>query len=310
MKKLIYILLFCLPTGGFSQGFLINSYSFGCPSDFLLLDCVPDAAVAYSLRKLDKDYAGFCLRIRRASDNSTQNIGFVSNYFDTAAVRTFCTGTSCFVSEWHNQAGDSIRSVIATSSANQPLLFASDTFVTQGGNIALQFDATDRMISTLDTIDTNPNVPFFHYTIATHTPLSGSSNVFGIFSAGTTVYHRIDYIWIAPDSIFAGSIFTNPLGGAISASDTIHNGQKLHFFGADGYAADNTTVYFNDLPSKTVTHNARQQGTMLYSAFGLLRYGAAVGQFTGKVSEAVHFLGDKANDIPYIKQSAKTQFNY
>ena len=42
----------------------------------LLLDTYSGAAVAYSLRKIKSTYNGYAIRVRRASDNTSQDIGF------------------------------------------------------------------------------------------------------------------------------------------------------------------------------------------------------------------------------------------
>ena len=56
----------------------------------LLLDTYTGAAAAYSVRKLDKDYTGSCMRVRRSSDEATQDIGFDSNGdLHTGAIATF-----------------------------------------------------------------------------------------------------------------------------------------------------------------------------------------------------------------------------
>jgi hypothetical protein len=44
-----------------------------------LLNEYPNAAVAYSLRLLDNTYTSDAIRVRRASDNIEQDIGFVNN---------------------------------------------------------------------------------------------------------------------------------------------------------------------------------------------------------------------------------------
>ena len=41
-----------------------------------LLDFHPDAAAAYSLRKLMGQYSGSAIEVRRDGDNTTQDIGF------------------------------------------------------------------------------------------------------------------------------------------------------------------------------------------------------------------------------------------
>jgi hypothetical protein len=55
----------------------------------LLLDRYVGAAAAYSLRQLSTTYEGPAIRVRRAIDNSEQNIGFTSTNLDTSALLTF-----------------------------------------------------------------------------------------------------------------------------------------------------------------------------------------------------------------------------
>lgn len=61
---------------------------------------------AYSFRKLRSAYAGSAIRVVRASDSTQQNIGFVSNLFDTASYNTFCTATTCTLLTWFDQSGN------------------------------------------------------------------------------------------------------------------------------------------------------------------------------------------------------------
>ncbi len=64
---------------------IINPYVFSN----LLLDLYPNAAVAYSLRKLRTAYTGSAIRVRRSSDNAEQDIAFVGNDLDTQTMLDF-----------------------------------------------------------------------------------------------------------------------------------------------------------------------------------------------------------------------------
>ena len=55
----------------------------------LLLDTYPNAAVAYSLRKLRTAYTGSAIRVRRSVDNAEQDIAFVGNDLDTTTMLDF-----------------------------------------------------------------------------------------------------------------------------------------------------------------------------------------------------------------------------
>ncbi len=57
-----------------------------------LLDDYPSAAAAYSVRKLRSAYTGSAIRVRRASDNAEQNIGFQA---DMSHTLLYTMGYNC-----------------------------------------------------------------------------------------------------------------------------------------------------------------------------------------------------------------------
>ena len=113
-----------------------------------LLNEYGGAAAAYSLRQLDVDYAGSAVRVRRASDNAEQDIGFDGNGdLDTTALATFCSGTDGFVKVWYDQAGS--NDATQTTTTAQPKIYDSATgVVTDNGKPALDFDGSDNFYAT------------------------------------------------------------------------------------------------------------------------------------------------------------------
>jgi hypothetical protein len=98
---------------------------------------------AYATALLNPGYTGDCIRVRRASDNTEQDIGFDGIDLDTAALTTFCTGTDCFIRTWYDQSGNG-NDAGTTSTANQPKIYDSSTGVVQMGSEAgVQFLSTD-----------------------------------------------------------------------------------------------------------------------------------------------------------------------
>ena len=81
---------------------IINPYIFG--STPLPLDTYSGATVAYSLRKLRTAYSGYAIKVRRSSDNTEQDIGFVGNVLDTASLLTFCGVSNGFITRWYDQS--------------------------------------------------------------------------------------------------------------------------------------------------------------------------------------------------------------
>jgi hypothetical protein len=103
---------------GIGIGIPFTRRSGGAPPFQGLLDLYPNAAAAYSLRKLRAAYSGAAVRIRRSSDNDESDIGFLNNEFDSAAAQTFCGAGNGFVAIWYDQSGNS-NNATQTTAANQ-----------------------------------------------------------------------------------------------------------------------------------------------------------------------------------------------
>jgi len=94
------------------------------------------------VRKLSKDYTGNCMRIRRSSDQATQDIGFDSaGDLDTAAIATFCTGAFGYVTRWYDQSGNNNDATQNTAS-KQPMIYdrVAAAVITENGKPSLEFD--------------------------------------------------------------------------------------------------------------------------------------------------------------------------
>jgi hypothetical protein len=109
-----------------------------------LLDTYPNAAAAYSLRKLRTAYTGSAIRVRR-TDLQESDIGFTSTgALDTTALLAF-TGTGAldngFVTRWYDQSGNG-RNATQTTAANQPRIVSSGSVITEGGKPAVDHQRT------------------------------------------------------------------------------------------------------------------------------------------------------------------------
>ena len=104
-----------------------------------LLDAYSGAEVAYSLRKLRDAYSGSCIKVRRASDSTELDIGFVSNVLDTASLETFCSGTDGFVSVWYDQSGNG-NNLTQTSASSQSQVVSSGSVILENGKPCLNYN--------------------------------------------------------------------------------------------------------------------------------------------------------------------------
>jgi hypothetical protein len=124
----------------------------------LLLDLYPSAAAAYSLRKLRTAYSGNAIRVRRSSDNTEQNIGFVNNVLDTASLLTFVGANNGFVTTWYDQSGNARNATNATA-AQQPRIVNAgvlDTLNSKPSIINPNPNVVRRLISSLSYIQNLP----------------------------------------------------------------------------------------------------------------------------------------------------------
>ena len=114
-----------------------------------LLDTYSGAAAAYSLRQLSSTYSGDAIVVRRSSDNTTQNIGFVNNELDTATLESFCSGTDGFVTTWYDQSGNANNATQAAASS-QPKIVSSGSTITEGTKPVLSFNGSSHRLAAPD----------------------------------------------------------------------------------------------------------------------------------------------------------------
>ena len=121
----------------------------------LLLDTYTGAVAAYSVRKLDKDYTGSCMRIRRSSDEATQDIGFTSGGdLDTAAIASFVGDAYGYVTAWYDQSGNGNNATQSTSSA-QPMIYdrLAAAVVTENGKPIITSSSGRGLVTSLSHAD-------------------------------------------------------------------------------------------------------------------------------------------------------------
>jgi hypothetical protein len=153
MRFTFVILLFCC-LGADAQMIIkahANYRPLAQPVVNLLLDDYPNAAAAYSLRKLRTAYTGSAIRVRRSNDNTEQDIGFTSSGdLDTAALKTFTGGFTATVTTWYDQSGNA-RNATQTTAANQPRIVNAGTVERRSGDISLVYDGTNDFLQAAST---------------------------------------------------------------------------------------------------------------------------------------------------------------
>lgn len=108
----------------------INPYRFEVAITGVLYDDYPFDA-GWSTRELNPtNYTGYCLKVRRTSDNTEQDIGFSGGEVDTASLASFCSGTDGHVVTWYDQSGNGYNLTQATA-GTQPRIVSGGTVDTK-----------------------------------------------------------------------------------------------------------------------------------------------------------------------------------
>ena len=103
----------------------------------LLLDDYTGASVGFSMRKIDSDYTGYCMKVRRGSDGVELNIGFDSSGdLDTAAITSHCGSSVGYCSVWYDQSGNG-NNAVQTTSYSQPKIYDGSSVYTANGKPAI-----------------------------------------------------------------------------------------------------------------------------------------------------------------------------
>lgn len=105
----------------------------------LLLDAYPDAAAAYSLRKIRENYTGPVVQVRRSNDNA--ELTFTAEEIENGTLAAWVgAGNNGFVKTWYDQSLNG-RNVTQTTTSVQPQIVTSGALFTLNGKPAINWDS-------------------------------------------------------------------------------------------------------------------------------------------------------------------------
>jgi len=251
------------------------------------------AEAAYSTRRLNGNVTD-CMVIRRASDSTTTTIGFDgSGNIDEAAITTFCTGTTCTVSEWTDQSGNG-NDATQSDPTKQPTIYTGGQLVKEGGRLALDFDGNIDVMNVDFQANTNSAmlaclVLRQDSTSNLNGALGGdASNIMDLFTdySGTIYYDN-------------GNRGSNRLGVATPA--TWEDNQHLATF-----YATTTNQFINVDGTQIATKSGLTSVTASYKLLGATSVGGAF--FGGAIQEIVVFPSDKSSVRTDIEENIADYF--
>jgi len=168
MKYIIFFLLLSLSAAGQQEFFHAQNKG-------LLLDEYPNAAAAYSLRRVNSRYTGPLIRVRRDSTGQAeQDIGSIGEALDTVALKAFVRNNSGFVTTWYDQSGNA-RNATQTTAASQPRIVNAGVVEKDGSKVGVRFfRANNTALKTAAALFTGAQARSVY---AVYTPLSTTINL-------------------------------------------------------------------------------------------------------------------------------------
>jgi SPP1 family predicted phage head-tail adaptor len=276
-----------LATGTTTADLTVNA-----PSASLLLDLYPSAATAYSLRKLRTAYTGSAIRVRRSSDNTEQDIGFVGNDLDTTALTTFCGVGNGFVTTWYDQSGNA-NNATQTTQASQPQIVSSGVIVLINTKPGLSFNGSSYRF----------NLPTISFSL-------NSISVIGVIKSNNLASNG--FAFANPDSnrIYLGFILSSISYFGYGNSATSFNlgasttNQELH----ELYSGINSNAYKNANSSTQITSSTANENGADISIGSYGRVGTLANFYNGNIQEIIFYTTNQSSNRTGIESNINTHY--
>ena len=256
----------------------------------LLLDLYPNAAVAYSLRKLRSDYTGACVRVRRSSDNAEQDIGFVANELDTASLLAFVGAGSGFVSSLY----DNFNSYNQTSSISttQPQIVTNGVIDTNGLKPTLTW-ALNRGLGNTNNLTIGSSEIWLFLVLNITTTTVGTQILFeqtvnfNNFSGSVVVYLRDGLLYVSQRTAFYASRTTPLSPGRYVISIRLRSNVSFTNF---------VEFYINGLQAATSTFSNHTNGPISFinAPVFIGARNLSTSSFVGQLQELIVYNSDQS----------------
>lgn len=276
----------------------IGSESFGFTG---LLDDYPNAAAAYSLRLLRRNYNGSAIRVRRSSNNDEQDIGFTATgNLDTTALTTFCGAGNGFVTTWYDQSGNG-RNATQTTAANQPQIVSIGSVINLNAKPTIQFNNNQflgRTSFNLTEIST--------FTVINKYTMSNYGGYFrNVTSTGTSfgIFSKSPSAWISQMVKFSNGSDTSPY----VARGTIKSLPTNQYLENWIFNNTNQQIYENNSSISTETGASNWVGNSNFT-LGSIDYSGAATSSKNEIQEFIIYDLNQSSNRTGISTNINTYY--
>ena len=299
MRLIIFILLCSLSVKGqiitASAPYRITA---SAPYEYIL-DSYTTAAGAWSLRKLKSDYSGNCIKVRRSSDNTEQDIGFVNNEIDTASLKSFVGSNNGFVTTWYDQSGNGYN-LSQTTSTNQPAIIESGVVYRQFSKVSVKFTSSSSHYLTNTSISASSVANAYVYQVYKSNSAVNNYPAFGMGSNALIFLHGT-----TPNKMHA---YAGNINGDFSNSSTSLHLSEMIYNGGGASNADRLKYYMNSTGLTAGSYSGTVPTTITGTGLSIARLYAVGIYFDGAVSELVLWFNDKSGSRTGIESNVNTYY--
>lgn len=188
-----------------------------------LLDLFQNARIAYSLRQLRTSYAGPAIRVRRTSDGTDQDIGFLADgNLDLPALTSFVGASDGQVKIWYDQSGNGIDLDNQPDNARLPLIIVAGVLQKSNNIVAMVFDGVgDTMVSSLSL--PTPASHLFIFSVERKVDAADSGVMFNLNSPEGTTRVSFRVLFTGQSFWDAGSTGVDRLTSPLGFNDEFHH---------------------------------------------------------------------------------------
>ena len=254
------------------------------------------AAAAYSVRCLTAGSStARCMKVRRDSDNATQDIGFDSNGdLDTAAISSHCGANNGYVVTWYDQSGSG-QNVTNSTTTQQPKIYNGTAVITENGKPALDFQ--DDVIYTSGNITLSDGA---FLSVAVGTTNNGQNNVL-LASDGSP---RVGQFVRTSNNTIQSIGFTSGGSAVVASGPSV--AVDTQFIGIGQCTGTLLTAYANGTGGTALSLTNRTDSAPLYLG---ARSAALQDAHNGYIQEVIHYPDDQSSNRSGIDSNINTYFS-
>jgi len=283
-----------------------NAYIEIVTSFFTTLYGLPTAA--FSLRKLSPNttYSGAAIRVRRSSDNTEQDIGFVSSVanagLDTTALLSFVGSGNGFVVTWYNQNGSGNHATQSTA-ANQPQIVTSGVVELSSSLPTMKYDGSNDFLLFSSVFTSTINLTTFAISesaaVNTNQYIYDNSN-----DGGRGGGYALRYLSTGGFRGWAQDANRNASGGSTTNNVPVLVSQLSQFTGG---TTENNEIWVNNASVGTNSGTPAARNAKTTTRFGNSEL--LDGFLNGKISEIIAFNSYKSSDRGAITTNLNDYYN-